>query len=292
VHGRHEIPFLKALVRRGRLKRPLISPIEEGSHDPKRSSAEENKMSDAQNSATSIQVMSRMFSLLDTLAHQGDSVSLKLISEQTGLHPSTAHRILNDLAIGKFVERSGPGSYRLGLRLLELGNLVKARLDVRELAVRPMQELHRLTGQSVSLFVRQDDEALCVERTVAERSGVQVTRVMGLRIPLTSHAAGKVLLLNDTSSALQALAASQGVRLDALQSELNHLRQHGTATDSGGGGQDPMQQLVAAPIFNDQGQVCAGLALNTPIAQLTADWVDAVRTTAQRISDTLGCPSR
>ncbi len=28
-----------------------------------------------------------------------------------------------------------PGSYRLGMRLLELGNLVKARLDVREAAL-------------------------------------------------------------------------------------------------------------------------------------------------------------
>ena len=51
-----------------------------------------------------IQVLERMFSLLDVLASYQDPVSLKLISEQTGLHPSTAHRILNDLAIGRFVE--------------------------------------------------------------------------------------------------------------------------------------------------------------------------------------------
>lgn len=155
-------------------------------------------MSDS-NSSTSIQVLSRMFSLLDTLAQEGDAVSLKSISEQTGLHPSTAHRILNDLAVGRMVERSGPGSYRLGLRLLELGNLVKARLDVRDLAVKPMQELHKLTGHTVSLFVRQDDDAVCVERTVTERHGVQVTRVTGLRVPLTSSAAGKVLLLSESA---------------------------------------------------------------------------------------------
>ncbi len=239
-------------------------------------------MSDSKAASTSIQVLSRMFSLLDTLARDGDAVSLKLISEQTGLHPSTAHRILNDLAVGGMVERSGPGAYRLGLRLLELGNLVRARLDVRDLAVRPMQELHRLTGFPVSLFIRQDDDALCIERTVSERNGVQVTRVMGLRVPLTSSAAGKVLLLNETGSALQALSASH----PSLPSELSLIRQNGLAQE--GEGQDPSLQLAAAPILDDQGRVTASLALNAPAARISPEWGEALKNTAQRVSGSLG----
>ena len=46
--------------------------------------------------APSIQVLERMFTLMDVLAVKEDSASLKEISEKTGLHPSTAHRILND----------------------------------------------------------------------------------------------------------------------------------------------------------------------------------------------------
>lgn len=82
-------------------------------------------------------------------------MSLKDISERAGLHPSTAHRILNDLATGRFVDRTQPGSYRLGMRLLELGNLVKGRLNVRDAAVAPMRELHKLTQQPVNLSVRE-----------------------------------------------------------------------------------------------------------------------------------------
>ncbi|WP_290869406.1 IclR family transcriptional regulator [Aquabacterium sp.] len=247
-------------------------------------------MSEPTHSATSIQVLSRMFSLLDTLAQAGDSVSLKAISEQTGLHPSTAHRILNDLAAGRYVERSGPGSYRLGLRLLELGNLVKGRLNVRDLASRPMQELHRMTGHSVSLFVRQDDEALCVERTVAERSGVQVTRVMGLRLSLVGHAVGKVLLLNDSGAGLQALTQAHGLRLDALQAELHAIRQNGLALEADT--PDPLQQLVAAPVFDDMGKVAASLSLNVPASRLQPEWQDALRNAAQRISAALGWQHR
>jgi DNA-binding IscR family transcriptional regulator len=85
---------------------------------------------------TAIQVIERMMMLLDVLAAHPDPVSLKELSQATQLHPSTAHRILNDMVVGRFVDRGDQaGTYRLGMRLLELGNLVKARLSVREAAL-------------------------------------------------------------------------------------------------------------------------------------------------------------
>jgi|GEM_PF-1753363 len=106
-----------------------------------------------------VQVLERTFAVLDVLPQHPGPVSLKLISKQTGLHPSTAHRILNDLTCGRLVERPEAGSYRLGMRLLELGNLVKARLDVRDAALKPMQ-----------LFLAHDDVQRV--RAYASRSGL------------------------------------------------------------------------------------------------------------------------
>ena len=128
---------------------------------------------------TAIQVIERLMSLLDALAKQSSSVSLKELAQSTGLHPSTAHRILNDMVVGRFVDRGDqPGTYRLGMRLLELGNLVKTRLSVRQAAVEPMRDLHRKTGQTVNLSVRQGDEIVYVERSYSERSGMQVVRAI------------------------------------------------------------------------------------------------------------------
>jgi DNA-binding IclR family transcriptional regulator len=134
---------------------------------------------------TSIQVIERMMTLLDALAQHADPVSLKELSLATGLHPSTAHRILNDMVACRFVDRSDPGSYRLGMRLLELGNLVKARLSVRDAALAPMRALHRVTGQTVNLSVRQGDEIVYIERAYSERSGMQVVRAIGGRARCT-----------------------------------------------------------------------------------------------------------
>ena len=117
------------------------------------------KKADAAAAATpTIQVLERMFTLIDVLASREEAITLKEISEKTGLHPSTAHRILNDLTLGRFVDRPEAGSYRLGMRLLELGNMVKGRLNVRDAAMEPMKALHKLIQQPVNLSVRQGDE--------------------------------------------------------------------------------------------------------------------------------------
>ena len=76
-----------------------------------------------------IQVIDRMMKLLDVLAQHPDPVTLKQLALETGLHPSTAHRILGAMTQSGFVDRTDAGIYRLGIRLLELGSLVKSRIS-------------------------------------------------------------------------------------------------------------------------------------------------------------------
>lgn len=155
----------------------------------------------------SIQVLERMFTLMNELATREGTTTLKDISEKTGLHPSTAHRILNDLVGGRFVDRPEPGHYRLGMRLLELGNFVKARLNVRDAALKPMRELHQMIQQPVNLSVRQADEIVYVERAYSERSGMQVVRAIGGRAPLHLTSVGKLFLAADETARVRAYAA-------------------------------------------------------------------------------------
>lgn len=70
---------------------------------------------------SSIQVIERMMSLVDALARHSEPVNLKQLAAETGLHPSTAHRILGVMVDSRLVDRIEPGTYRLGIRLLELG---------------------------------------------------------------------------------------------------------------------------------------------------------------------------
>jgi len=69
-----------------------------------------------------------MMNLLNALAAQPGPATLKLLAHQTQLHPSTAHRILNVMVRNRLVDRIEPGTYCLGMRLLEFGALVQARM--------------------------------------------------------------------------------------------------------------------------------------------------------------------
>ena len=159
----------------------------------------------------SVQVIERMFTLIDVLASREEAMTLKDISDKAGLHPSTAHRILNDLVLGRFADRPQPGNYRLGMRLLELGNLVKGRLNVRDAAIASMRELHKLTQQPVNLSMRQGDEIIYVERAYSERSGMQVVRAIGGRAPLHLTSVGKLFLAADDPQRIRAYATRTGL---------------------------------------------------------------------------------
>jgi hypothetical protein len=74
---------------------------------------------------SSIQVITRVSRLLDSIAAHDEPVSLKALSDATGLHPSTTFRILASLIEHRFVERSESGRYQLGVKLLQLSHCVR-----------------------------------------------------------------------------------------------------------------------------------------------------------------------
>jgi DNA-binding IclR family transcriptional regulator len=242
-----------------------------------------------------IQVIQRMVSLLDALALRSEPASLKDLSSTTALHPSTAHRILNDLVSARLVDRCEPGTYQLGIRLLELGNLVKARLNVRDAALGPMRELHRSIGQPVNLSIRQGDEIVYIERAVSERSGMQVVRAVGGRAPLHLTSVGKLFLSVDDLRQLRTYATRTGLAgqthnsitdLPRLERELALVRARGYARDN-----EELElgvRCIAAPILDDSGRLVAGLSVSAPADFLQDAWIDQVCRTAADISASLG----
>ena len=245
---------------------------------------------------TAIQVIERMMNLLDALAIRTGAVSLKDLSTSTGLHPSTAHRILNDMVVGRFVDRGEqPGTYRLGMRLLELGNLVKARLSVREAAIEAMRDLHQRTGQTVNLSLRQGDEIIYVERAYSERSGMQVVRAIGGRAPLHLTSSGKLFLAADDPRLVRAYATRTGLAghtrnsitdLAKLERELSLVRARGYARDN-----EELEmgvRCIAASVRDDSGRIVAGLSLSAPAERMNDEWASDLLAAAQQISLQLG----
>lgn len=242
-----------------------------------------------------IQVLERAMRLLDALARQSDPVPLKDLAAATGLHASTAHRILNDLAVGRYVERIDSGMYQLGMRLLELGSLVKGRLNVRDVALEPMRELHRITGQTINLSVQQGDEIVYIERAWSERSGMQVVRAIGGRAPLHLTSTGKLFLSVAEPRQVRAYAVRTGLagntrnsitQVDQLERDLALVRRHGYSRDN-----EELElgvRCIAAGVYDDAGKLQAGLSISAPSERMRDEWIPVLMRTAGQISEALG----
>ncbi len=247
------------------------------------------------NGKTSIQVIERMMDLLDTLARFPEPVNLKRLSNMTGLHPSTAHRILNVLVEYRMVDRVEPGTYRLGIRLLELGNLAKTRIDLRQEALPYMQSLHDRLQETVNLSVRQDDEIVYVERLTSDRSAMRVAHLIGARAPLHVTAVGKLFLLEDGAKKTEEYVGRSGLAVytrntirdsESLMRELEKVRKLGYAFDNEEA--EKGVSCIGAGIYDDEGRLAAGLSVSAPSNRLDKNWGVQVKDVADAISRAIG----
>ncbi|MBI2306644.1 MAG: IclR family transcriptional regulator [Rhodocyclales bacterium] len=257
--------------------------------------AEQQQNKEPKEAKNSIQVIERMMSLLDVLAESPDPVALKHLAQITGLHPSTAHRILAAMTASRLVERHDAGTYRLGIRLLELGNLVKSRLNIRDVAGPYMQALHEKIGEAINLGIRHEDEIVYIERTSSGRSLVRVVYLVGGRAPLHLTSVGKLFLAEDGPEKVRAYAKRTGLpgktpssltSLPALEKELDKIRRHAVAFDNEEA--EVGLKCVAAPIHDDEGRMVAGLSVSAPVDRHNPEWVAMVKSTADEIAQAIG----
>ncbi len=251
------------------------------------------------NAKPSIQVIERMMQLLDVLSQHTVPATLKQLATATQLHPSTAHRILGVMVDNRLVDRIEPGTYRLGIRLVELGSLVKSRISVRQEALPHMQELHRALGETVNLSVRRNDEVVYIERTAEGNTMMRVVQIIGAHAPLHITAVGKIFLAADTPQRVAEYAVRTGLPrytdntltdAQALARELDDIRGRRYAFDN----EEAERGVccVGAGIYNDEGQLVAGLSVSAPTERFRKTWADAVRQAAEQISRAVGYQAR
>ena len=248
---------------------------------------------------SSIQVIERMMSLLAALARHAAPVNLKQLSGETKLHPSTAHRILSVMVDNRLVDRIEPGTYRLGIRLLELGSLVKSRISVRQEALPHMQALHQALGETVNLSVRHDDEVVYIERTAGSSSMMRVVQIIGTRAPLHLTAVGKIFLAEDGADRCLEYARRTGLPRftentltdsEQLVREIDRIRRQGYSFDNEEA--EKGVSCIGAGIYNDENRLVAGLSVSAPSDRLDRAWAAQVQRTAQSISRAIGNRSR
>jgi DNA-binding IclR family transcriptional regulator len=214
--------------------------------------------------------VARALSLLEQLRDSERGLGVNELARRIGVNASTASRLLATLEAAGMVQRDGQGPYRLGLGLVSLADRALARLDVQALARPALVELMEQSGETATLSVPGEREAITVDSVPSRSSVVSMAR---LGRPSVSHATavGRVMLAfgggrlppeRDLVPFTDRTITNR-VRLAA---EIEAVRERGYAMVFGEREVDV--NSIAAPVFDRTGSLAAILGLQGPAARL------------------------
>jgi DNA-binding IclR family transcriptional regulator len=245
-----------------------------------------------------VQVLVKATRLLEQLANEGE-LSVARLAELTSEPKTTVHRLLSSLQSLGLVERDETrGTFRVGLKLLELGSSVLARFDERHAAFPALRRLHDETEQTVYLCVREGHRAICIDRIDGRWVRSMVLQVGG-SLPLHVGAAPRVLLAFAGPDVWQEYLAQADLRAmvsgasrdpQELVRRLEEICVRGYEVSDG----DTAVGMagVSAPVFDFSRRIRASISMSGPSEALLGASqgasIDAVVATAAEISLSLG----
>jgi DNA-binding IclR family transcriptional regulator len=211
----------------------------------------------------------RAFSVLDALAEADTELGTNEIARRTGINASSVSRLLATLVAGGLVEHvQDSGRYRLGLRLLQLGNVVLARLDLRQIARPHLQALVESTGETATLSAPGERDAVTVD-FVQSPSSVQGVARLGRPSIAHATATGKVLLAYGgrplPQGQLKTYTERTITQRAALAAELERIRDRGYAYNFGEREDD--LHAIAAPVWGSRAELAAIIGVQGPASR-------------------------
>jgi len=188
-------------------------------------------------SISGVGVIDKVAGLLAALRER--PLDLADLQAATGLPRATAHRLAAALEAHHLVRRDAQGRFCLGLELVALGRAANEQLGLADVAAPTLARLRDVCGESVQLFVREDDMRRCV-MSLQSPHGLRWIVPEGSLLPLDAGSAGKALTTHGGSRWVQSVEE----------------RERGVAS-------------VSAAILDRRGDVVAAVSVSGPIERLT-----------------------
>lgn len=217
-----------------------------------------------------VAAVTKAIRLLDVLADAGDELGTNELARRTGINPSSVSRLLATLTAGGLVQHvAATGRYQLGPRLLHLASATLSQFDLRDVAHPHLKTLSELTGETATLSVPGDTEAITLDFVQGPSSIQSVARVGR---PSVAHATavGKVFhawvgrLPDGPLPRYTERTVTDRATLDAQAAT---VRRRGFAIALGE--REPDLNGIAVPILDHRGDLTAILGVQGPASRFT-----------------------
>jgi IclR family pca regulon transcriptional regulator len=248
--------------------------------------------------AQSIQSVGRALRILELFDENRPALTTSEIANLTGLNRATAYRFCQTLLNLGYLEDTGHGTRRPGLKAISLARAALSSRELPELAMSHLRDLQARTGETVNMALLDGEEVVYVVRLLSDHL-LTLRLFIGSRLPAWPTSLGRAILAfmgeEDVERILDASDLKQRtertiIGRDKLRAELRRVRTRGYAVNN--------QELavglvgVAAPVFGVSGEPIAAInvSISHPLekGRIESELAPAVLETARSISDLAG----
>ena len=223
-----------------------------------------------------IHVIDRAAQILDCFGFDHQELSVSEIGAKTGLHRSTAHRILMALEYNDLIKQNpSTGKYHLGIKLFKLGHQAVSQFNLREICRPFLSRLMNDTKETIHLAVLDDDQVLYLDKVEGPHALRMPSRV-GRHIPTYCTSLGKAMLSCLDDQEVKSILRRQTLKphtentvknINQLLADLGSVRKHGYAVDN-----EEIEiglRCVGAPLRDYTGGMVGAISVAAPSARLS-----------------------
>lgn len=235
--------------------------------------------------------------MLELFSASGSPRGVTELSRELGLPKSNVHRMLVTLEELGYLQQTSEKTYKLTLKLWQLGAAMMSRLDVKAVALPHMQRLVQATRESALLAVLDGFDAVYIDKVESDQP-IQATTRVGSRVPAHCVGTGKAMLSYQSPDFLAAMlrtvrthTSSTVSRPEALLDQLRLARERGYAVNRGEFRTGVTG--IGAAILDPDGRVVAGVGVWGPddrLAPMIERHAKYLLRCADDISHELGFP--
>lgn len=235
--------------------------------------------------SNSVQSIDRVLDIVETLSAAPLGLSLSDLAAATGLHISTAHRLVNVLAERGYAKKdTTSGKYRLTLRMFEVGSRVSGIWDLLAVAKPFLDELAALSQETVHLVERDGGSVTYLYKAEPFQQLVRMGSQVGLRNPMYCTGVGKSILSLLPPAEVEKIWQGEEAQvftpktittLEELTRQLTEARERGYAVDDEE--HEVGVRCIAAAIRNWTGAPVAAISVSAPASRMDAAAMENIR---------------
>lgn len=216
--------------------------------------------------------VTRIFTLLDSFTAERPELGVREISRIVHFPPSTCSRMLAILRDEGVLQQNPANKlYRLSGRVLHWAGNYRAGLPLHERALPLMRQLQERTDETVSLYLREDDHRVCINRLESGRS-VRLVENIGQALDLHTGSGGRAILAFLPNDEIERIldnveARNPGEPLDRvrIQQQLTAVRENGYAISYGEW--MPEASGVGIPVFDENRIPVGSISVSGPTSR-------------------------